>query len=163
MIMSDLYDGTTICKIMTTETAHRLTNYIGKCASIHGHSYKWEVTVGLESRGTKENGIAVDFADLKKAMRECIYDPFDHALVLDENDSLCNSSMLTRDANGQEQKLVKFPGNPTAENFARYVAIQIGTYMDALAEDLEIDTIRVRVWETENSYGQWQEAGPSNF
>lgn len=158
-------EGIVVCKTMTTETAHRLTNYVGKCASIHGHSYKWEVMAALENRDTLSNGISIDFGDLKAAMRKCIYDPFDHALVLDQDDPMyanwktSHESSCKFDTNGEPQKLFWFPGNPTAENFARYVAESLQNELNAIegavGGALAYDICRVRVWETANSYGQF--------
>jgi len=165
MKWSELKDGTVVCKTMTTETAHRLIDYSGKCASIHGHSYKWEVTAALETRDTLPNGISIDFGHLKKAMRACIYDVYDHALVLADIDPLLeNEDLLRFAADGTEQKIVRFAGNPTAENFARHTAVVLREYYEQRPRAWRhIDIIRVRVWETANSYGQYQEAGPSNF
>jgi len=150
------FEGITVTKSMTTETAHRLTEYVGKCASIHGHSYKWEVTAAMQNRGVGFNGIAIDFGDLKKAMRDVIYDPFDHALVLDVKDPLCQLPMMRYDAAGSPQKLVQFPGNPTAEHMARFVLVQLATRLP------NHDIIRVRVYETADSYAQCEDAGPSS-
>ena len=37
-----------ITKRFTFEACHHLPNYNGKCANVHGHSYKLEVTVSAE-------------------------------------------------------------------------------------------------------------------
>ena len=139
----------TVTKTMTTETAHRLIDFVGKCASIHGHSYKWEVTAMKPDGDTASNGIAIDFGDLKAAMREYIYNVFDHALVLAHKDPIVltgNLLHLEMAADGAAQKILIFPGNPTAENFAIYVAADLRRHF--IAQEVEVDVIRVRVWET---------------
>jgi len=162
----------TVTKRMTTETAHRLIDYVGKCASIHGHSYLWEVTAAREDRGVAPNGIAIDFKELKEAMQEIIYEPFDHALVLAEADpilGLNGGQNFEQASDGGRQKVIDFPVNPTAENFAAHVARELQDYFSrmecgeepgiASAEDAAstcIDILRVRVWETANSYGEWK-------
>ena len=156
----------TVTKVMTTETAHRLCKYAGKCAHIHGHSYRWEVTAALATRYVSDNGIAIDFAELKEVMREHIYERFDHALVLWSEDplrGLTSHIAISTAADGTAQKIVWTPYNPTAEEFARDTAVRLqGQFrVNELALDLQIDSrpmvdiIRVRVWETANSYGQW--------
>jgi len=156
--MSELRAGIAVCKTITTETAHRLMNYVGKCASIHGHSYKWEVTAALLDRGVAANGISLDFGDLKAAMRKVIYEPFDHALVLSIDDPLAPACtppyLMANAADGTPQKIVIFPWNPTAEKFASYAAMQLQEIYGNNA-DPGFDILRVRVWETANSYGQW--------
>ena len=152
---SELMAGTVVCKTLTTETAHRLMDYVGKCASIHGHSYKWEVTAALDSRDTHANGISIDFGDLKAAMRAVIYDPFDHALVLSIDaplgPALQPPYLMASAADGTRQKIVAFPWNPTAEKFASYTAM----HLQSIGDQDGFDILRVRVWETANSYGQW--------
>lgn len=153
-----------VTKLMTTETAHRLCNYAGKCAHIHGHSYRWEVTVMLESGGVQENGIAVDFSELKQAMVQEIYKPYDHALVLWDQDPLHDlvsdfskprSSFLIASDGKTEQKIIWLPNNPTAEAFAAIAANDLQQWFDDadMLEDIQI--VRVRVWETADSYGEW--------
>lgn len=147
-----------VTKCMTTETAHRLCNYSGKCAHIHGHSYRWEVTAMLESGGVQENGIAVDFAKLKEAMRNYIYIPYDHALVLWYKDPILEmlaGQNLGNASDGTAQKIVWLDSNPTAEAFAARAARELQALFDD--EDLleEIKIVRVRVWETADSYGEW--------
>ncbi len=50
---------------------------LGKCSRIHGHDY------GIQLRlfGVRQDGILIDFTDLKGAMREAISD-LDHKLLL---------------------------------------------------------------------------------
>lgn len=141
----------TVTKTMTTETAHRLMDYVGKCASIHGHSYKWEVTAMYREGKMQSNGISVDFGDLKKMMRKHIYEPFDHALVLHERDPLLSVIVPDGVKDWECQKVFPFPGNPTAEHFAQWIAVRI--QRDCIEQ--EVGIMRVRVWETENSYGEW--------
>jgi 6-pyruvoyltetrahydropterin/6-carboxytetrahydropterin synthase len=148
----------TVTKVMTTETAHRLINYEGKCAHIHGHSYRWEVTAARDLNGVAENGIAVDFSELKAAMRECIFERYDHALVLADQDPL--SLSLGQDGKGlglatdnSPQKIVIFPINPTAELFAKMAAEDMQQELNR--DRYQYKVLKVRVWETANSYGEW--------
>lgn len=148
-----------VTKVMTTETAHRLCEYSGKCAHIHGHSYRWEVTAALKSRETLVNGITIDFSELKAAMRKYIYDRFDHALVLWEQDPLIEITAIERASDGEPQKIVWTEYNPTAEEFAKDTAWHLQKHFNSLVtieRHLVVDILRVRVWETADSYGQWE-------
>lgn len=167
-----------VTKLMTTETAHRLCNYAGKCAHIHGHSYRWEVTAALSNAGISAyNHIAVDFGELKDGMRNIIYKRFDHALVLWKEDPLyvMPRGAFGLAADGDDQKLVWLDRNPTAEVFAEDAAKHLQDYflkMEcgeepglASADDAQstwVDILRVRVWETADSYGQWLGKSRSN-
>ncbi len=54
------------------DCAHHLPGH-PKCGSLHGHTYQVDVSVEGDHRG----GMIIDFADLKKAVREVLRE-FDH-------------------------------------------------------------------------------------
>jgi len=62
------------------DAAHYLRNYRGKCENLHGHRFK--VVVRLEATKLDDAGLAYDFAQLKRHLREVIA-PFDHACLND--------------------------------------------------------------------------------
>lgn len=71
-------------------------SYESKCQNLHGHN--WVITVHCKSKTLNENGMVVDFSDIKKK----IHGYLDHGNF---NDLL--------------------PFNPTAENIAKWVCDQI--------------------------------------
>jgi len=62
------------------DAAHYLRNYRGKCENLHGHRFK--VVVRLEAAKVNKVGLAYDFAQLKRYLRECLAE-FDHACLND--------------------------------------------------------------------------------
>ena len=67
------------------EMAHALPGYEGKCRNIHGHSYHLSVTVEgipLSQPDAPDDGMVLDFHQLKQIVTQHIVEPFDHALVL---------------------------------------------------------------------------------
>ena len=54
------------------DCAHHLPGH-PKCGQLHGHTYQVDVSVEGDHRG----GMIIDFADLKKAVREVLHE-FDH-------------------------------------------------------------------------------------
>jgi 6-pyruvoyltetrahydropterin/6-carboxytetrahydropterin synthase len=62
------------------DAAHYLRNYHGKCENLHGHRFK--VVVRLEAAKLNEVGLAYDFAQLKRYLREVLVQ-FDHACLND--------------------------------------------------------------------------------
>ncbi|MDD2439351.1 MAG: 6-carboxytetrahydropterin synthase QueD [Methanosarcinaceae archaeon] len=58
------------------DCAHYLPGH-GKCGRVHGHTYKIEVTI--EGK-VQENGMVIDFYDLKKGVKETLAE-YDHRLL----------------------------------------------------------------------------------
>lgn len=84
-------------KTIEISGAHRLDlNYDSKCTELHGHN--WTITVYCKSRTLDENGMVVDFAEIKRL----VADPLDHRILND---------------------VLSF--NPTAENLARWCCEQV--------------------------------------
>lgn len=113
-----------ISKDFTFAAAHRIPDHPGKCRHLHGHNYK--VRVQLTATELDELGMVIDFAHLKRMMKE-VTGRFDHR-VLNEIPPF-------------DQQ------NPTAELVSEYV-------FHGIQERLEDDRVRVRrveVWENETS------------
>ena len=62
------------------DAAHYLRNYHGKCENLHGHRYK--VIARVEARELDKTGLAYDFAQLKRHLRDVIAQ-FDHNCLND--------------------------------------------------------------------------------
>ncbi|MGI8791676.1 MAG: 6-carboxytetrahydropterin synthase QueD [Acidimicrobiales bacterium] len=72
--------STSVTRAFTFEAAHQLPWHEGKCRHLHGHSYRLEVTV---TGPIGDNGIVVDFADIRRAVKAEILDRFDHTYLND--------------------------------------------------------------------------------
>lgn len=75
---------TRVTRTFSFEAAHQLEWHSGACKNLHGHSYKLEVTVAGE---LDENGIVIDFSDLRAVVDEVVIDRFDHTYL---NDLIAN-------------------------------------------------------------------------
>ena len=62
------------------DAAHYLRGYRGKCENLHGH--RFQVMVTVRTAGVDEIGLAFDFAELKKHLRE-ILERLDHTCLND--------------------------------------------------------------------------------
>ena len=62
------------------EAAHELPWHAGKCQRLHGHSYRLEVTV---TGPVREDGMVLDFAELKDVVQREVLDRFDHRYLND--------------------------------------------------------------------------------
>ena len=116
------------------DAAHFLRNYKGKCERLHGHRYLVEVAV--QTPGLNEAGIALDFVELKRHVRE-LAERLDHQNLND---------------------LPEFEGLETsAEVQARYFYDRLRSL---LPEEFVGGLLYARVWETPTQWAQYGE-GPS--
>jgi 6-pyruvoyltetrahydropterin/6-carboxytetrahydropterin synthase len=68
-----------IRKHFTFEAAHALPLHLGKCARVHGHSYRLEVAVrGPIQTDGPARGMIVDFDDIDRVVRSVAIDLLDH-------------------------------------------------------------------------------------
>jgi len=65
-----------LSKTLHFEAAHWLPEHPGKCKTMHGH--RWEVTIHVSVRELNEQGMVVDFHDLK-----AIIEKLDHGTLND--------------------------------------------------------------------------------
>lgn len=120
--------------------AHRLMNYNGRCANLHGHSYHFEIE--LKVAGQQENGISVDFNDFK-FIDEWLQTNWDHAVLVNSSDK-----SLIDFLKAEKQRYFLLSSNPTAENMCIYLKDIV---RDLLKDYNNIVDTKVRIWETETS------------
>jgi 6-pyruvoyltetrahydropterin/6-carboxytetrahydropterin synthase len=97
------------------DAAHRIRGHPGKCAYLHGHTYRLEVTVSAS--GLDRMGMVMDFDDLDRVVRKAVLDGWDHATLLAAGDPLA-AAIASIQAEAPE-RVVELPGPPTAEVMAR--------------------------------------------
>jgi 6-pyruvoyltetrahydropterin/6-carboxytetrahydropterin synthase len=113
------------------DSAHFLRNYKGKCERLHGHRYVVEVALATQELDVA--GIAFDFVDVKKHLRD-IADYLDHNNLNDlpEFETL----------------------EPSAENQAKYFYDEMRRRLPARMSDA---VIYVKVWETPTQWAMYSE------
>ncbi|MEN6486214.1 MAG: 6-carboxytetrahydropterin synthase QueD [Syntrophobacteraceae bacterium] len=94
-------------------SAHSLRGYPGDCARVHGHN--WIVEVSVQTRELNELGIAIDFRDVRKAVKD-VLSRMDH---FDLNELPAFADV-----------------NPSSENIARFLYAE-------LSRALNNETVRV--------------------
>ncbi len=138
----------TVTKIFRFEMAHALLNHNGLCKNVHGHSYKLHVTLTGDiksSPGSPDDGMLMDFSDLKKLVKRQILDKYDHAIVLNAQSPYAGK---IRDLPFERVETVPF--QPTCENLILHFARLL---VSALPLDVRLK--RLRLYETETSYAEW--------
>jgi len=108
-----------ITKIFKFDSAHKLNDYEGQCANLHGHTYTLYVSIKGE---IKENGLVMDFKKLKEIVKEKVISKLDHKYINDiiaqptaENMCLWIWKELSSQLNLYEIKLYETP-----DSFATY-------------------------------------------
>lgn len=119
---------------------HRLMDYVGRCARIHGHNARVEIVLGAASLDRR--GFVLDFGELETRARAWIDARFDHRLLLRRDDPVIPA---LRDAG---EDFVALDENPTAEFLARSI------FDHLKAEGLPV--VAVRFWETETSVASYE-------
>ena len=128
------------------ETAHALDGYGGKCQDIHGHSYHLRVTVigtPNQDKGLSEWGMVVDFGDIKKVIKENVYEEFDHRLIL-------RSDSRFKGIENNNPRVRYVPYQPTCENMLMEIVEILNM---KLPKDVLLRNVFLR--ETAYSYADW--------
>lgn len=110
--------------------AHQLRGYQGKCEKLHGHN--WRVTVAVTAERLNDQGLAIDFHELKKALRE-VLDQLEHSFL---NDIFPFTQI-----------------NPSSENLAKWI-------FDNMAKKIDDDNLQVAsvtVWESDTASASYFE------
>ena len=139
-----------IVKIIQWDMGHRVTNHRSICRGLHGHRYKAEICVEgdiIQTEGLSEEGMVIDFADIKAAAMEEVHARLDHAfMVWDKDEELID---FFQSSGGHKPVIVSFP--PTAENVAKYIF----ELLDRRIKDIYHTGLKlssVKLWETPTSY-----------
>ncbi len=131
-----------ISKQFTFSMGHRLSRHLGACKNFHGHNYR--VVVGLKSEKLNDNGMIIDFSDLKSVVGSFL-EMMDHALMVNETDEELIKKMKEI---LPMFKVIEVPFEPTAENMAREIYENVGDMLKKMY-DGKIDY--VTVFETDTS------------
>ena len=138
-----------IVKIIQWDMGHRVMNHRSVCKGLHGHRYKAEICVEsdiVNETGASEEGMVVDFADIKRIANSFIHDKLDHAFMVWEKDI----ELLNFFENSEGHKPVIVPFTSTAENVAAYIFNELdGQFNDAFGTGLRLHS--VKLWETPTS------------
>jgi 6-pyruvoyltetrahydropterin/6-carboxytetrahydropterin synthase len=104
--------------------AHQLRDFHGECENLHGHN--WKIEVFVTGREVGENGILMDFKEVKKATKNVV-EELDHRF-LNELEYFKNV-------------------NPSSENIARFI-------FDSLTQrltDHRVKVSKVTAWESDSA------------
>ena len=110
----------------TIDSSHQIPGHPGKCARLHGHTYRFQVWVS--GPVDEASGMLVDFYDLKR-----LIDAWDHRHLNDEVEFVPTAELLA------------------AEMRRRILAATIARVGPAHAEQVGV---LLRLWETPSGFAQ---------
>ena len=143
-----------IGKVIQWDMGHRVLNHRSVCKGLHGHRYKAEICVEgdlVEKKDASEEGMVIDFADIKKTAQKFIQEELDHAFMVWEKDI----ELLEFFKNSKGHKPVVVPFTPTAENVAAYIFNELkDKFTDVFRTGLHLQS--VKLWETPSSYALFE-------
>ena len=139
-----------IVKIIEWDMGHRVLHHRSVCRGLHGHRYKIEICVSgdlVSKSGASEEGMVIDFSDIKKISNQFIQEKLDHAFMVWEKDE----DLISFFKQSIGHKPVIVPFTPTAENVAAYIFNKLqDEFQDVYKTGLHLHSIKL--WETPTSY-----------
>lgn len=132
------------------DAGHRIPCHKSQCRNLHGHRYAIEITLSgdiISKENSSDNGMVMDFSDVKAIARESVVDVWDHAFLVYQGDN----EVLNFLNSLHNHKTVVMLSVPTAENMAAEAfRILKDRYQDTYGTHLKLE--RVRLYETPNSW-----------
>jgi len=142
----------TITRKLEFDAGHRIPDHKSQCRNLHGHRYTLEITlIGnvIEQEGCSDNGMIMDFSDVKTLAKQHLVDVWDHAFLAYAKDN----AVLEFLASIPGHKTVIIDSIPTVENLAR-TAFNIlkSAYQDRYGTGLRLH--KVVLHETPNCWAE---------
>ena len=139
-----------ITRRLEFDAGHRLPNHKSQCRNLHGHRYAIEITLSsdvIHEDGASDDGMVMDFGDIKRIAHEKLIDLWDHAFLVHRGDTVMVDFLAA--IPGHKTAILEVV--PTAENLVE-VAFRIlkDAYRDRFGHVLKLT--RVRLYETPNCW-----------
>lgn len=138
-----------ILKQIEWDMGHRITNHHSQCRNLHGHRYRAEIWVEgklIHNETVSEEGMVIDFGDVKKIAMEYIHDILDHGFMVWSKDKI----LIDFFKKNSDLKHIIVPFVPTSENIAAWIFVQMDKNLkDKYRTGLKLHSIKL--WETPTS------------
>lgn len=132
------------------DAGHRIPDHRSQCRNLHGHRYVLEITlVGdvIDAPNASDNGMVMDFSDIKSIAKTHIVDLWDHAFLVYKEDTSVRGFLDTL----PDHKTVVIDCIPTAENLATIIFRTLAPQYQS-RYDTHLRLSRVRLYETPNCW-----------
>jgi 6-pyruvoyltetrahydropterin/6-carboxytetrahydropterin synthase len=137
----------TATRVLTWDAAHRVMRHESKCATLHGHRYVAEITIG--AAGLDGVGRVIDFGVVKDLLGSWIDEKLDHTTLVNSEDlDLLSFCMREHLQQGKRPPFVMHC-EPTAENICQALLEKAVELFPP-----EVWVAKVKVWETANCFAE---------
>jgi 6-pyruvoyltetrahydropterin/6-carboxytetrahydropterin synthase len=128
----------TITRKLEFDAGHRIPDHKSQCRNLHGHRYTLEITLAgevIQAEGNSDNGMIMDFSDIKTLAKQHLVDVWDHAFIVYDKDEKVRDFLASLPGH----KTVVIDRIPTVENLAK-VAFDIlkSAYTDRFGTGLRL-------------------------
>ena len=142
----------TITRKIEFDAGHRIPDHKSQCRNLHGHRYTLLITLAgevVKQDGVSDNGMIMDFSDIKELAHEHLVSLWDHAFLVYEKDAAVVEFLKTLPGH----KTVVVNRVPTVENLAQIAfdtlnAVYHNRYGRALALK------KITLYETPNCWAE---------
>lgn len=150
MVRTGIISPMNITTRLEFDAGHRIPSHSSQCRNLHGHRYAIEITLSgdiIRQQGCSDEGMVMDFSDVKTIARQAVVDVWDHAFLVHQGDTEVLAFLNTLPGH----KTVVMQSVPTAENMAMEAfRILDALYRDTFGNHLQLE--RVRLFETPNNW-----------
>lgn len=132
------------------DAGHRIPDHRSQCRNLHGHRYVLEITLQgevIHAPDESDNGMVMDFSDIKSIAKTHIVDRWDHAFLVYQGDEAVRTFLETL----PEHKTVVLDCIPTAENLATIIFRTLAPQYHG-HYNTQLRLTRVRLYETPNCW-----------
>lgn len=139
-----------ITKEIQWDMGHRVTNHYSQCRNLHGHRYKAQICVEgdlITKSGVSDEGMVVDFNDIKEIATKYIYDVLDHGFMVWDKDEVVLKFFKTN----PQLKHIVVSFVPTAENIADWIFTRLDNRLKD-RYDTGLKLYSIKLWETPTSF-----------
>ena len=147
-----------ITRRLEFDAGHRIPDHQSQCRHLHGHRYALEITLAgevIEAAGQPNNGMVMDFSEVKSIAMRQVVEPWDHAFLVYRGDTQVMSLLAALPGH----KTVVLDRVPTAENLARIAFDTLDlAYRDSYGNHLRLE--QVRLYETPNCWADCHRRNP---
>jgi 6-pyruvoyltetrahydropterin/6-carboxytetrahydropterin synthase len=142
----------TITRKLEFDAGHRIPDHKSQCRNLHGHRYTLEITLTgavISEEGSSDNGMIMDFSDVKALAKQHLVDVWDHAFIVYAKDKALREFLESIPGH----KTVVIDSIPTVENLAQEAfAILKAVYRDRYGTGLHLH--RLVLHETPNCWAE---------